>query len=381
MSKEFYRDTWAEIDLRAIRHNMKSVCNLYHNLGRDVEVMAVVKANGYGHGAIEVAKAVLESGAAYLAVALLDEAIELRDAGIGAPILVMGRIRPEDVAIAIRYRITVTVFQIEWLYEAEHYIDADADQKLFIHIKVDTGMGRIGVRLKSELLPIVSFISKHTNMELEGIFTHFATADEINTDYYETQHKRFLNVLTWMKELGVHIPLIHSGNSAAGMRFPDHTFNMFRFGISLYGLTPSLEIQGELPIELKPAFMLKSRLTHVKKLPAGEAISYGATYQTEADEWIGTIPIGYADGWIRKNSTNSGEVLVNGERVPLVGRICMDQCMIHLKESIEVGTVVTLIGQDHNASISVDEVAERLETINYEIVCMIGMRVPRVYIN
>ncbi|GAE28895.1 alanine racemase [Halalkalibacter hemicellulosilyticus] len=379
MSKEFYRDTWAEIDLRAIRHNMKSVCNLYHNRGRDVKVMAVVKANGYGHGAIEVAKAVLESGAAYLAVALLDEAIELREAGIEAPILVMGRIRPEDVTIAIRYRITVTVFQLEWLQEAKLHIGTD--QKLFIHIKIDTGMGRIGVRLKSELLPIVSFISKHPNMELEGVFTHFATADEKNTDYYETQQKRFLNVLKWIKELGVHIPLIHSGNSAAGMRFPDHTFNMFRFGISLYGLTPSLEIKEELPIELKPAFTLKSRLTHVKKLPAGEAISYGATYQTETDEWIGTIPIGYADGWIRKNSTNNGEVLVNGERVPLVGRICMDQCMIHLKGAVEVGTVVTLIGHDHNTSISVDEVAQRLETINYEIVCMIGMRVPRVYIN
>ncbi len=290
----------------------------------------------------------------------------------------MGRIRPQDVAIAIDYRITVTVFQSEWLREANSYMTNE--EELIVHVKVDTGMGRIGVREKEEFISIITYISNHPSMKLEGLFTHFATADEKETTYYEKQHERFTNVLMWLKELDVQVPLIHSGNSAAGMRFPDHTFNMFRFGISLYGLTPSLEIQDELPIKLKPAFTLKTRITHVKQLPKGESISYGATYQTKEGEWIGTLPIGYADGWIRKNSSKGGHVLVKGERVPLVGRICMDQCMIRLHGPTEVGTIVTLIGQEGESVITVDEVARRLETINYEIVCMIGSRVPRVYV-
>ncbi|MDT8862708.1 alanine racemase [Alkalihalobacillus sp. MEB130] len=376
MSQLFYRDTWAEIDLRAIAQNVSSISELYKNKG--VHVMAVVKANGYGHGAIEVAKTALQSGASYLAVALLDEAIELRDAGINAPILVLGRIRPEDVQVAARLDIMVTVFQVDWLEQAKDFLEKE--EQIQLHLKFDTGMGRIGLRTKDEAQLLLQFLKDHEQFQLIGIFTHFATADELDVSYVEEQHSRFKEMLEWVHEWDMNVPLIHTGNSAAGLRFPEKMFTLFRLGISMYGLTPSPEITEELPVKLKQAFSLKSRLVQVKELPPGESISYGATYVTKENEWIGTIPIGYADGWLRYHSTAGGEVLVNGERVPFVGRICMDQCMVKLSEKVETGTVVTLIGEDGNDKITMDEVAARLGTINYEIPCVIGARVPRVYV-
>ncbi|ARK28610.1 alanine racemase [Halalkalibacter krulwichiae] len=377
MSQEFYRDTWAEVDLTAIADNVQAICQLYRD--RDVSVIAVVKANGYGHGAVEVAKTALKSGASYLAVALLDEAIALREANIKAPILVLGRIRPQDVSIAQRYQVMVTVFQQQWLEEAKKFLVTDAS--ISIHLKFDTGMGRIGLRTKEETDAVCDFLAANKQFHVHGIFTHFATADEKDASYVNEQHNRFVEMLDWVKEKGIQASFIHSGNSAAGMRFPEKAFNAFRLGISMYGLTPSPEITEELPIQLKQAFSLKSRLVHVKKVAAGEAISYGATYRAKSDEWIGTIPIGYADGWLRYHSTSGGEVLVNGERAPFVGRICMDQCMVRLSEPVEVGTIVTLIGKDGDNRITMDEIAKRLNTINYEIPCVIGQRVPRVYMD
>lgn len=376
MDKVFYRDTWAEINLSAIKDNIQAVSRLYQ--GREVHVMAVVKANGYGHGAIEVAKVALDAGATHLAVALLDEAIELRQAGIVAPILVFGRIRPEDAVVAAKWQVILTVYQLEWLKVATESLPQDA--RIKVHLKIDTGMGRVGMRREEEVQSVLDFIQESTMFELNGIYTHFATADELNTSYVEKQYGRFLDILTLLEERMIQIPFIHCGNSATGLRFPEKVFNMFRFGISLYGLTPSPEITEELPINLKPAFALKTKIVQVKQLPVDEFISYGATYQTTKDEWIATIPIGYADGWIRHNSTKGGEVLVNGERAPFVGRICMDQCMIRLPRPVEVGTVVTLIGEDGKDSISMEEVAKRLDTINYEVPCIISARVPRLYV-
>lgn len=371
----FYRDTWAEIDLNAIEDNVRSICRFYQ--GKDMNIMAVVKANGYGHGAVEVAKTALGSGASYLGVALLNEALELRQAGIQAPILVLGRVKPEGVLTAIENNISLTVFQLEWLKEAEPLIGPN--QKLTIHIKFDTGMGRIGLIDKEESRKLVHYAEQSSSFNIEGVFTHFATADELNQEYFNMQYDRFLNVLHWLDEWGISVSYIHCGNSATGMRFPERNFNMFRLGISMYGLTPSPEITDELPVKLKPAFSLKSKLVQVKLLPKGESISYGATYTTSTNEWIGTIPIGYGDGWIRANSSSGGQVLVNQERASFVGRICMDQCMIRLPRQMEIGSVVTLIGHDGRESISIDEVAHRLNTINYEIPCIIGPRVPRVY--
>ncbi|NEU32596.1 alanine racemase [bacterium LRH843] len=373
MLKKFYRDTWAEIDLQAIAENVRAVSRLY----KGKRVLAVVKANGYGHGAIEVAKTALKSGATHLTVAMLDEAIELRRAGITAPILVFSRTRPEDVETVIKYDVIVTVFQLEWLIEAKKHIGEN--ECVHIHVKLDTGMGRVGVREKEEAAALFQFIKSEKSFALDGIYTHYATADERDQTYMNEQHNRFVEMLGWLREWKVEVPLIHNGNSAFGLRFPTKVYDAFRLGVSMYGLTPSPEITEELQVPIKPAFSLKSRLIQVKKLYPGDSIGYGATYQVQQEEWIGTIPIGYADGWLRYHSTNDGSVLINGQRAPFVGRICMDQCMVKLNGPVPVGTLVTLIGADGNDEITMDEIASRLNTINYEIPCVINSRVPRIY--
>ncbi|QIZ06144.1 alanine racemase [Priestia megaterium] len=365
----FYRDTWAEIDLDCILANVASVKK---HLPQDVNMIAVVKANAYGHGDIQVAETALEAGAAYLAVAFMDEAIALRKKGITAPILVLGAARPEDVQVAAKFNITLTAFQKEWLQEAIKHLKTE--DRISFHIKVDTGMGRIGVRSLPELTAIEQIISENDQFILEGIYTHFATADELDETYFRQQLALFDSMANGLKEQPKYI---HSCNSAAALRYPSAYFNAVRIGIAMYGLTPSLEMESEIPFPLREAFSLRSRLVHVKKLQKGEKISYGATYETGEDEWIGTIPIGYADGWIRK--LQGQEVLVKGTRSPIVGRICMDQCMIRLPNHVPIGTTVTLIGGDEDQFISVNEIAQKLDTINYEVPCIIANRVPRLY--
>jgi alanine racemase len=365
----FYRDTWAEVDLDYILSNVTSVKKL---LPPKVEIIAVVKANAYGHGDFKVAESALKAGATYLAVAFMDEAIALRNKGVLAPILVLGAPRPEDVELAVKFNITITVFQLEWVTAAQSYLPKE--KVLPVHIKLDTGMGRIGIRTKEELEQVVETISRDSRLAIEGIFTHFATADEVDQRYLDKQLELFHDLLSVMKEQPKYI---HCSNIAAALRFSKANFNAVRLGIAMYGLTPSPEIEHELPFPLKEAFSLRSRLVHVKKLDKGDKVSYGATYEAEDEEWIGTIPIGYADGWIRR--LQGQEVLVEGRRVPIVGRICMDQCMVKLPHEVPVGTTVTLIGKQNNEFISVNEIAQKLETINYEVPCIISNRVPRLY--
>ncbi|SDZ13153.1 alanine racemase [Evansella caseinilytica] len=369
----FYRDTWVEVDLDAIEANVRQLKKL---LPSNVQVMAVVKANGYGHGAVQVAEAAMEAGADMLGVALLDEALALRKAGIVAPILVLGYVRPENADLAAENNIAVTVFQREWLEKAA--AATKSQQKITCHIKIDTGMGRLGIRTAEEGKALVNLLKKYPFFEVQGIFTHFATADELNTSYQENQQKLFAAAVAEIERLlEKEIPVKHCSNSAAALRFSDQYYNLIRFGISMYGLSPSREIKPLLPFPLQEAFSLHSKITRVKQMPEGAGISYGATYKTSEEEWIGTIPIGYADGWIRANS--GGEVLVKGKKATIVGRICMDQLMITLPEKVDVGTVVTLIGKQGSVRISMDDVAARLNTINYEIPCTITARVPRVY--
>lgn len=365
----FYRDTWAEIDLDRVKANVEGLRN---HLPANVEIIAVVKANAYGHGDVQISKTALAEGATYLAVAFLDEALSLRRKGITAPILVLGASRPQDVCLAVEHQITLTVFQTNWLNEAQAYLK-DTD-RLKLHVKLDTGMGRIGICSSEELQALEKMIVDDKRLEFEGVFTHFSTADEINTDYFQQQLTRFQAMISLLTKEPKYI---HCSNSAASLRFPVANFNAVRMGISMYGLTPSLEIEPELPFPLHEVFSLHSRLIHVKKLHKGDKVSYGATYVAEQDEWIGTIPIGYADGWIRK--LQGQEVLINGTRMPIVGRICMDQCMIKLPHEYPIGTKVTLIGEQNNEVISVNEIAARAETINYEIPCIISNRVPRIY--
>jgi alanine racemase len=365
----FYRDTWAEVDLDCISENVTSVKK---HIPEDVSIIAVVKANAYGHGDVQVAETALAAGASYLAVAFMDEAIALRNKGIDAPILVLGATRPEDAQVAAKFNITLTVFQQEWLIQAKKHMKID--KAIALHIKVDTGMGRIGVRSSEELSAVYQMIHENEQFELEGIYTHFATADELDRTYFQQQLALFEQLIRSLPERPKYI---HSSNSAAALRFPKAHFNAVRIGIAMYGLTPSLEMEKEIPFPLKEAFSLHSRLVHVKKLGHGDKVSYGATYESVNEEWIGTIPIGYADGWMRK--LQGQEVLVAGVRSPIVGRICMDQCMIRLPYELPVGTTVTLIGKQADEWISVNEVAKKLETINYEVPCIIANRVPRLY--
>ncbi|MCA1061544.1 alanine racemase [Rossellomorea aquimaris] len=367
---QFFRDTWAEINLDHLYENVK---NIKGHIPNDVKVFAVVKANAYGHGDVQTSLTALSAGAHGLAVAFLDEAISLRRGGIIAPILVLGATRPKDVKMAADMDISLTVFQQEWLEEAERQLSKG--DCLNLHIKCDTGMGRIGVRTIEELKGIEKYILDHPQFEMEGVFTHFATADELNDEYLDEQLVRFEHMLAQLDSLPAYI---HSSNSAATLRKTNTLFNAVRVGIAMYGLTPSIEMKPELPFPLKEVFSLHSTLIHTKELGAFEKVSYGATYQTERAEWIGTIPIGYADGWLRK--LQGQDVLVDGKRVPIVGRICMDQCMIRLPESRSTGTRVTLIGSQGEEDITMDEIAQKLDTINYEIPCIISTRVPRIYI-
>lgn len=371
MESAFYRDTSIGIDLKAIESN---IIEINKRLPKSTEIMAIVKANAYGHGSIQVAKKALQSGATSLGVALLEEALELRQAGITAPILVLGVVAPEYANVAADNNIILTFFQIDWLKEVSQI---GLDTPLEVHMKWDTGMGRIGLRLETELTEIIEELTKEDNIFLTGVYTHFSTADSDDLSYFDIQKERFDHLLKLFKQQWKHPVQVHIGNSAAAIRFPKEMYNMVRLGISMYGLYPSDVMKEEDDIPLKQVFSLRSKLIHVKKVSAGETIGYSQDYKTRNAEWIGTVPIGFGDGWTRK--LKEFDVLVDGKRTPIVGRICMDQMMIHLDKSYPVGTEVILIGCQGNQEISVDDVAHFLDTINYEITCMLNNRIPHVY--
>ncbi|WP_214893392.1 alanine racemase [Exiguobacterium sp. H66] len=356
-----YRPTWIEIDRAAIAHNVREI---KARIG-DQSMMAVVKADGYGHGAITVAEIALENGADLLAVALLEEAIELREAGIQAPILMLETLLPEHVSVASNYDVAVPVFSAEWLRQAkQHLTEIDS---LRIHIKVDSGMGRLGLQTMEELDELLMELDSDL-LELEGIYTHFATADELSSRLFEQQQTTFLGFV----ERVPHVRYIHAANSAAAIRLAgqDDPFNIVRIGIALYGAMPSDEMIPYYDF-LQPAFSLKSQLMQVKCVEPGQTISYGATYTAPTDEWIGTVPIGYADGWSRRFQGYS--LIVDGQPCEIVGRVCMDRLMIRLPQEYPVGTEVTLIG----TGAPIDEAAHWLGTINYEVLCQFSKRVPR----
>ncbi|CDO04119.1 alanine racemase [Oceanobacillus picturae] len=371
MTRARIRPTWAEIDLDAITHNIKA---MHERLPKKTKIVAVVKANGYGHGSIQVAKKALDSGATSLAVALLEEALELREAGINAPILVMGWVPPEAAPIAAKHHITLTFFQKDWLDQVSRM---EFDERLQLHLKLDTGMGRIGIRSSEALREILYALNDKPSIYLTGVYTHFATADGTNLTYFHKQKEQFERMLSELKEQWSGEVTVHIGNSASAIRLPGDMYDFVRYGISMYGLYPSQPVKEEQAINLKQAFSLHSRLAHVKQIEAGDAISYGLTYKAEKAEWIGTIPIGYGDGWIRKLQGFS--VLVDGKRMPIVGRICMDQTMVRLDQEYPVGTKVTLLGSQNGSFINIDEAAAYVDTISYEIPCLLNERIPRIY--
>lgn len=374
-ASSYYRETWADIDLDAVAVNVQ---NMKKQIPANVALLAVVKANGYGHGARQVAETALENGATWLAVALFDEALALRKEGIKAPILVLSPIPPQHAGLAAENCISVTVSAQEWVRQAKKYYEGS--KQVLLHLSCDTGMGRIGVRTRKEAAALIDEIESDSRFTLEGLFTHFATADQDDGTYFNEQYARFERMVDWIHALGAHPEVIHCGNSAMTLKYPAekrHLFSMVRYGIAMYGLSPSPEMAKQLPFQLKPVLSLHSRLTFVKKVTAGTKIGYGATYQASADEWIGTVPIGYADGWLR--ALAGSDVLIDGQRCPIVGRICMDQFMCRLPHAYPEGTEVTLIGRNGSEQITADDRARQLRTINYEVTCMVHPRVPRIY--
>ncbi|WP_046225538.1 alanine racemase [Paenibacillus dauci] len=374
-----YRPTRAEINLDALHANYEA---FRHNLPDATKLLLCVKANAYGHGAVEVSRELERLGADYLSVAFLDEAIELRQHGVHLPILVLGYTGPEAVEAAYEYDVTLNVFTEEVL-EAIAQLPIDpSGRKLKAHIKIDSGMGRLG--LFPENAP--EFIVKAFQvpiLEIEGMFTHFAKADEHDKSYTLMQYERFQQVDRELRRLGYTIPIIHTGNSAAAIDTPELSPQMIRVGIALYGLYPSTEVNKQV-IDLTPVMTVKTAISYLKTLPAGSGVSYGTHYFTGDHERVATLPVGYADGYSRMLS-GKAQVLIRGHRVPVIGTICMDQCMVSLKsfaenaEEIQIGEEVVLIGRQQEQIITADDLASALGTINYEIICMLASRVPRVY--
>lgn len=379
---------WAEIDLNAIAHNVAELRRITRPGAR---LMAVVKANGYGHGAVEVARTALANGAEWLGVARLPEAILLREAGFGAPILVFGYTPPAEAGGLVEFDLRQSVYS---LAAAKAYSAAAAAQgkRIRVHLKVDTGMGRLGAvpaalsdkasgdTVGEEFIREATAIARLPGLEAEGIFTHFAAADNADTSYARRQLALFLEVLSALRAAGLEFALRHAANSAAVIALPESHLDLVRPGIALYGLAPSDEIDLA-AVSLKPAMALKTRIIHLKSVPAGTCISYGMTYRTPAPTVIATIPAGYADGY-RRLFSSKGEMLVGGRRVPVVGRVCMDLTMLDVGAvpGARIEDEVVIFGKQGGESISADDLARALDTINYEIVCDIAARVPRVYV-
>jgi alanine racemase len=371
-----YRETWAEVSLDAIAYNVKA---FKAGLQSSCRFMAVVKADGYGHGAIQVAKAALEAGADWLGVAFLDEAVQLRAAGIDCPILVLGYMPPASAEAAVKHRIAVTVFTEEVLASVMDCA-ARLRQHACVHLKVDTGMSRLGVTDLETALDLARKAASSPWVKLEGIFTHFASADSPDETYTRQQFRTFLSYAEYLERHGVRVPVKHCCNSAATMRFPEMHLDMVRVGISLYGLLPFSAPMPGLP-ELQPAMCWKTRIAALKQIPPQQPVGYGCTYRPERASRIATIPAGYADGLSRRLS-NRGSLMIGGRKAPIVGRVCMDQTMLDVSSipDVRVGDEVILFGRSEESCLPVEEMASLLETIHYEIVCSVGKRVPRVYL-
>lgn len=371
-----YPRVHADIDLDAIRHNMDEMHRL---VDPHTKLMAVIKTDGYGHGAIPIARELEEIDYVYgYAVAAEEEALALRADGIKKPILILGYTFPEQYEALLQAQITPAIFTVEaakLLSETAGRMQMTAH----IHIKLDTGMGRVGFLISEESADQIAQIAKLPHIMIEGMFTHFAKADEKDKTSANKQLSEFLRMADMLEERGVHIPLKHCSNSAGILDLPQANLDIVRAGITLYGLHPSEEVHLE-RMDMRPVMSLKSQVAHVKTLPAGYGISYGATYVTPDERQIATIPVGYGDGYARSLS-NQGDVLIRGRRAPICGRVCMDQFMVDVTDipGVCVGDTVTLIGTDGEEHITLEELGEKSGRFNYEFACDLGKRIPRVF--
>ncbi len=374
-----YERAWAEIDLDALQFNIESIKN---SIDKAAKIIAVIKTDGYGHGAIQIARILEEEEQVWgYAVATAEEAFSLRDARIQKPVLILGYTFPYSYGQIIEEEVRSTVFTYETAKELSDLAVA-AGKDCRIHIKIDTGMTRIGIHPDDEGMALIRKISGLPGLQIEGIFTHFATADEADrtkTYHQMTLFKEYADRVD--DELGIRIPMRHCSNSAGIAGIPEANMDAVRAGIILYGLWPSDEVKADGRIQLRPMLSLKSRVVYVKMVPRGQEISYGGTYTTTRDTRVATICIGYGDGYPRSLS-NCGHVLVKGQRAPILGRVCMDQFMVDvtdIEQPVRVGEQVTLIGRDGGACITMEELGALSGRFNYELACDIGKRIPRIY--
>jgi len=368
------RPTWAEIDLAVIQRNFTQI----KGKAGKARVMAVVKADAYGHGMSEVARVCAQNGVDFFGVATVEEALELMECGYGVPILVLGYIPSAHARAIVKYGIRATVFN-EGLAQA---VAKEAQQQGlpgYIHIKMDTGMGRLGFNPNPEALETISRINRMPGLILEGIYTHFAVADWADKTYTYEQLNRFNDWITRLERCGIHIPIKHCSNSAGLIDLPEAVdLDMVRAGIILYGLYPSAEVNRE-SLSITPAMRLKSRIASIKTVEPGHTVSYGRTYQCNQATQVATVPIGYADGFNRRLS-NRVWGMVRGQKAPQIGTICMDQCMFDVTniEGAQEGDEILLFGRPQDG-ITADDLADIMGTINYEVVCSVSSRVPRLY--
>lgn len=370
-----YNRVQAVINLDNIRHNISAMKSL---VDKDKKMLAVIKADAYGHGAVEVAEA-LDDLADFYAVAFIDEALELRRAGIDKPILILGYTDPVDYELLLKYDVRPAMYETG---DAQKLSDLAVSMgiKAKVHIKVDTGMGRIGFSCDDTGVEKIAEISNMPGIEVEGIFTHYAKADEIDKTAANGQLEKFRWINRQLVGLGIHIPVRHISNSAGIMEMDNSDFDMVRSGIVTYGLYPSEEVDKSI-VELRPAMSLMSKVIFVKDVKAGTGIGYGWSYIADHDIRVATVSAGYADGYPRAQS-NKGRVIIHGEYAPIIGRVCMDQFMVDVShiDGVQVRDDVILIGRDGDKEVTVEEVAEPANSFNYELVCNISRRVPRTYI-
>ncbi len=371
---DYYR-VQARVDLNAIRHNLQQVRS---KLTKGTRLMVIIKADAYGHGAVPIARALDEDWIDAYGVAIIEEAIELREAGIRKPILILGFTPKEQYGLVVAYDVIQTIFQYE-MAEALSLEAVKQGKRAKIHIKVDTGMGRIGYPDTKGSAEEIKRISLLEGIEIEGLFSHFAKADEADKSYTENQLQRFHVFSDLLEQEQLSIPIRHISNSAGIIDITGAQLNMVRCGIATYGIYPSEEVNRQ-ELKLLPAMELITHVIYVKDVEAGVGISYGATYVTSRKTRVATIPVGYADGYSR-NLSNQGKVIIHGRYAPVIGRICMDQFMVDVTDIPEVkqGDRVILLGRDGASCISVEELAEWSHSFNYELVCTVGKRIPRVY--
>lgn len=368
---------YATIDLDAVTWNLE---NMKKNISEDTKIIAVLKADAYGHGAVPIAQHIESLPYIWgMAVACVEEGMELREAGIKKPILILGYTFAEDYPTIIEHDMRPAVFTLEM---AQHLSDAAVkmNQTAKIHIKIDTGMGRIGYRDIEEAVPEILKISKLPHIEIEGIFTHFARADESETTPAYIQLEKFQKFISRLEKEGLSIPMKHCSNSAGIIRMKEANMDAVRAGIILYGLYPSDEVEKE-PVALRPVMELKTHISYLKTVKKGTAISYGGTFVTQKETKVATIPVGYADGYCRGLS-NKGYVLIHGKKAPILGRVCMDQFMVDVTEinDAKILDEVTLLGRDGKEKITLEELGDLSGRFNYEFACCISKRVPRVYL-